>query len=135
MNHQEIEDIITYIEDHPDEWHQLTWARKFRNRSCGSAYCLAGHAVVRAGYKINWQRHSSADTCRDKDGTLHCIRDVAQEVLGLDEGQASWLFAGFNTIDDLKRIAKAFRNGESTADLSWPQETNANWGQLRYCND
>lgn len=111
MNLTEINDIITYIEDHPESWFQGEWARKFHNKTrCGTAYCIAGHAVHRAGYKICWNRGSHATECRRPDGEFDTIQTAATEVLGLTFEQASRLFSGANDMDDLKMIAKDWAN-------------------------
>lgn len=54
---------------------------------CGTAACIAGHAVLNAG----WKPHTSTGTCA-KDNEIHCVWDVAREVLDLTERQAERLF-------------------------------------------
>lgn len=92
VNHDEIDDILDYIEAHPEEWDQETYIKK---RDCGTVYCVAGFAVVRKYHHI------------DEWGMG--VWDQAKDILGLNTDQATWLFARWNTLDDLRRIAKDFR--------------------------
>lgn len=108
-NISEIEAIIGHIEAHPEEWNQHVWARHVH---CGTAYCLAGHAVVRAGAEIRWdERRTLAELCV-LHGRTYTIGSAAREILGLTSRQADHLFNGVNSIQDLKRITKNITNGE-----------------------
>jgi virulence-associated protein VapD len=93
VNHDEIDDILDYIEAHPEEWDQrVTYIKK---RDCGTVYCVAGFAVVRKYHHI------------DEWGVG--VWDQATDILGLNYDQAYRLFQRKNTLDDLRKIAKDFR--------------------------
>lgn len=103
----EIEAIIAYIEAHPQEWDQSVWARK----DCGTAYCVAGHAVIRAGATIVWGTGTQASFC-DLNGRQGPIDVIAQELLGLSDFDAEALFAAENEIADLRMILGDIASGE-----------------------
>lgn len=105
--------IYRYIKAHPKEWEQRLFAARSEH-GCRTAYCLAGHAVVRAGYKLVWEPRFTpmdgwydsswfvADT--DTYGQNLQIAHVARKVLGLNPTDADKLFCATNTLDDLRRI-------------------------------
>lgn len=109
MNLTEIEAIITYVEDHPEEWRQTEWAVR---TECGTAYCMAGHAVVRAGYHVPLVGQNVGSCSCEKGGQWELISIAAAQVLELDHDEALTLFACSNTLDDLKLIVKAWSNGQ-----------------------
>lgn len=92
-------------------WNQGVWAQKENSNICDTAYCQAGEAAVRAGYRIVWgnsiDNHST--TCRrGTNGLVRDIGQVATEFLGLADSEAELYFDGDNSIDDLKFYANAF---------------------------
>jgi hypothetical protein len=105
VNHAEIENIIGYIEAHPEEWNQQDYASRYE---CQTAYCVAGHACVRAGYTFQWEDGRTWATHLDDGHTP--ISHRARQLLGLTDDQAITLFQASNTIDDLKRISKSFHD-------------------------
>lgn len=114
-NVAEMEAIIGYIEAHPEEWDQQLWATKL---DCGTAYCMAGHAVVRAGYSIRWEDSLDGrrvgNTCVDPvNGQVWSIETLARSLLGLTPTEALYLFAASNDLDDLKITVKKIANGEN----------------------
>lgn len=110
---------LEHITAHPKEWDQGAWAVRASSgrRSCGTAYCLAGTALVLDGHRIKWeagQRESAYLT----DGRY--IADAARELLGLDEHEAAELFSGDNSLRHLWECASHLTDGEIEipADLS-----------------
>lgn len=86
-NMAEIDRILDYIIDHPDEWDQNTWTNT--DPVCGTTYCFAGHAVVSAGYKIM----DRGAVIYRPDGSIGVsVGTEAQEVLGLTRWEADELF-------------------------------------------
>lgn len=115
----EIEAIIGYIEAHPDEWDQNVWAERVwaMRETCGTTYCVAGHAVLRAGYQIMWEPRSPyASSAIAPDKRIENIEYAAKSLLRLNPYEAAALFSGSNTLDDLKYITKAIANGEIDED-------------------
>lgn len=106
-NTAELVAIYQYIKAHPEEWDQGVYAKR---TACGTAYCIAGHAAVRAGWKPLWPRREGNATAncldgpRDDDGWLPLFDDVARDILGLTAGQASNLFDAGNGIDDIRDL-------------------------------
>lgn len=113
--------VLTYITEHPEEWEQANWAVR---TDCGTACCVAGHAVAMSGYKFRWSSSwstvpSVAFSVFDADGRVGYIADVAAELLGLDwrdidqyENGVYLLFDVHNTLDDLWRIAGELTDGQ-----------------------
>jgi len=116
INVQLLDQTLAHIETHPREWDQATWR-------CGTTYCFAGRAVVIAGsrwvkrsdrydYESEflladdddraWAATASGLSC-DANETIH-VADRARRLLGLTEEQADDLFAGPNTLDDLRAM-------------------------------
>lgn len=66
---------------------------------CGTAGCIAGHAVLLAGYKAKFAEaehessHLSSYLCRKNGKTLD-VDIVAEKELGLTHEQAYWMFNG-----------------------------------------
>lgn len=93
-------------------WNQSVWAQQTSKNVCGTSYCQAGEAVVRAGYRIVWrdndpENHSTA--CRKGSrGQIVDIGEVATGVLGLTREEADLYFDGDNNLDDLRFYANAF---------------------------
>lgn len=94
---------LEHIEAHPEEWDQLTWR-------CETAMCFAGHAADLTGAQwVGSGKYITADPAIDHpldiwSSGVTSASARAQTVLGLDEDQAAWLFAGSNTLDDLRCI-------------------------------
>lgn len=102
-----------------------------RNGHCKTAYCMAGQAVVQAGYRllysIDYEEDgiASASHCvkqrqtgevnrlglpemEDVEGTQSYISDVARVILGLEYGEATAFFDGDNRVMDLKYLTNQF---------------------------
>lgn len=64
---------------------------------CGTALCVAGHAVVQAGYYIAFPALTAETTiCVDATGQRYDISKLAEHLLGLNTRQAFELFSGNN---------------------------------------
>jgi hypothetical protein len=108
-NAAELVAIYQHIKTHPEEWRQGWWGRR---DACGTAFCFAGHAAVRAGAEPQW--HASVDGVEafdfvmTPDGNAELVDEFAARVLGLDLDEAGEedfpLFSAVNDLDDLRRI-------------------------------
>jgi hypothetical protein len=100
VNVELLKRTLEFIEANPKEWDQKTW--------CGTSCCFAGHAAILAGSRrVEKAREPGALSwahVRRPDGKLGLVWEVAERELGLDEWQASELFAADNTLADLRRI-------------------------------
>lgn len=94
---------------HEEHYEQEEWARK---TSCGTAACVAGHAVLSHGYRLVFEPGNvSTVWCRQvgsKEPLSHSIRMLAREILDLDYYTGEMLFA-------------------ADADKKWPAEFAARW--------
>ena len=78
INTAELFAIYKEITAHPEGWYQGDWAVKRLpepNDVCDTAYCFAGHAVIRAGDRIVWADETagsskSAVSMRNANGGL-----------------------------------------------------------------
>lgn len=102
------------------------------NGTCQSSFCMAGQAVVQAGYRLGVHPGWLGEGVRVQDNTSRCVEqrptgrfwpsgrpvmedvpgrdaesipDVAQEILGITFDERDQFFNGSNTIEDLKIIA------------------------------
>jgi hypothetical protein len=106
-NTAELVAIYQYIKTHPDEWHQFDYGRQ---TACGTAYCVAGWAAVRAGSVPAWLPVDASGARKFQevtrpDGGDQWADEYAAEVLGIDlHGQAGDLFDPGNTLADIRRI-------------------------------
>lgn len=113
VNVERLRAVLEHITAHPEEWNQETWAQR---TPCGTAFCLAGHTVVMAGLKVDWDDAEDGVSSTVKNGSF--IDEVATELLGLDSGASMFghqLFAPYNTLADLWRIAGELTGGEIAA--------------------
>jgi hypothetical protein len=121
---------LEHITAHPEEWKQSFWAsndlregplRRPAIDSCGTAYCLAGHAVLLAGYEFVWE---SPDMAANVALPGELAADAvfaghkAQELLGLTRYEAERLFHSDNSLADLWAMSNAITHG----DIEIPQE-------------
>jgi hypothetical protein len=108
-------DLIAFLEEHPELHVQGYWR-------CSSGMCLAGWAseIYGAG-EWRW-KHDFTETdvptyawgqlvSKDTGETIHA-RELGQELLGLTDVEAAWLFSASNTLDDIKSYAAAIASGE-----------------------
>lgn len=59
-NMEMLDNILDLIDAHPERWDQSTWATEVWEETegeiCGTALCVAGHAVAMKGYHIDYER-------------------------------------------------------------------------------
>jgi hypothetical protein len=109
INVEELRLIVKQIEAHPETWYQRTWAKQ---ESCGTSFCVAGHAVYRAGYDVLWgemlgDTSTATDCAHPESQAVVSISVMARELLGLTEYQSGTLFNGSNSLDDIKAVVEA----------------------------
>jgi len=104
--------VIGVIETHPETHNQHDWGYE---TACGTTMCVAGHAAVLSGAKLNYfdfGNERKAYECTLPDGTITGIDRYAQEMLGLTDEQADNLFYNMNNdLDVIKNIFKDIANG------------------------
>lgn len=126
IDHEALDDVMDFIRKHPQTWRQESWFKTVDREtgeaeyyvqvedvelvnSCGASFCFAGHAAIRAGFpapKIGnneWTRKVIDESGFQWDEE---VSDFAENILGLDHGQAEALFHQDNTIEDLEVIVK-----------------------------
>ena len=128
-NLEELDAIYDHIRSNRRNWLQTTWAR-FRGAKppsrltdpnvCGTSFCFAGHAVLRAGATFYWEENYNSDgwqamDCRLPHRSRETIADAAQRILGLTEFEAQDLFCGSNNLSDIKAVIKRIRARASDA--------------------
>lgn len=100
LNVQLLDEVLTQIDLKPETWRQDVW-------NCGTGHCTGGWAAVLSGWtpvEINSSRIQ-------KDGVYGDTYTVARNALGLTDDQASCLFNGTNTREDLDLIIDAILCG------------------------
>lgn len=125
----ELDAIIANLKKHPERHEQAAYV-VYRGETppmlipvldCGSAFCIAGAAVARAGIGITWYRsltdnhwYANHTTLKDEHGGGRSISSVATDLLGLDWRTADELFAADNTMEDIERIRASLTVTEAT---------------------
>ena len=109
--------VLEHVDAHPDEWTQYTWGVQTTRSSCGTAFCIAGHAATLAGMEPVWKTsgdYVAMDSVMDGDGNTSYVGDAAQRLLGLTPTEGQELFDGGNTRADIQAVAEriAARGGE-----------------------
>lgn len=110
VNVELLRKVLEHITAHPDEHDQEVWARR---TACGTAMCLAGHAVVMTGHRIDWSLLDIGGLATFTT-TGEIIEAVAERELGLDLGQSVELFSAANTLARLWMLAAELTDGEIT---------------------
>ena len=104
--------VLKQIDEHPETWDQEHYIRK---TDCGTACCIAGHAIVLSGHdQIAW--------CVDMTTGSRCgyvlgdesMPMIARIALGITERESCLLFHAKNTREDVQRWSEAIakRAGE-----------------------
>lgn len=106
VNVELLNETLAYIETHPEDWRQGEYR-------CGSGMCFAGWAATLSGRE--WlvpDPDSMASNLLSPEGDeepsmlrggVH-VHEVAERLLGLTDDQGFHLFAGLNTLEDIRRI-------------------------------
>jgi hypothetical protein len=92
-----LQQTLSYIETHPEEWQQGEWR-------CGTNACFAGHAALLAGARWVHPDHQFDDYVITPDAQEVFVADFAQQVLELNGDQASVLFDADNSMANLRHI-------------------------------
>lgn len=127
LNVELLDEIMSYIEAHPRTWNQANWyvnvdpedgsTKHFwrieevtEQNSCGTSFCFAGHVALREGFPapplqngVEWEREVSGERWGE------AVDAFAEKVLGIDPEQAEALFAGENTMADLRNMVTALK--------------------------
>lgn len=109
--------VLDHIDAHPEEWNQAAWMTE---TTCGTACCIAGHAIVFDGTHTLTVANDDVlvdgvSMVRGEDGRWHdAAAIVGAKVLGLTEDEAGDLFHGWNGRADVQHFAEriAARAGE-----------------------
>lgn len=128
----EILGLYRWAKGNPQEHDQKQYARRSKVPAvtCGTAYCLAGKAVERAGEPLHWMttEHSRiewAAYCDLPGGKLGDEIGVrAAELLGLTARQALNLFDPENGLADIRKWIWAFTgiDPETPAVCDWADD-------------
>ncbi len=114
-----LEDVMTYIKDHPEEHDQASFARPDLDNECGTTCCFAGHALLLSGkYALS---NGSVEAffvdketgCRVRDGRIPAH---ATRLLGITDQQSYELFYSAATLDDVELVVKAIQNNPDIED-------------------
>jgi hypothetical protein len=133
-----LEKVLSYIEDHPQEWHQETWA-------CNTAACFAGHTLLLNGFARVYQSPAESawtgllecgpvagdpygwvnsageilhmGKLASPKGDLKHVKETALCMLGLTYRQANRLFHSKNSLCDLQEAVRRLK-ADPTDDLS-----------------
>jgi hypothetical protein len=141
-----MESVIRRIKADPRSWDQMTWAVDYLGGpECGTAYCVAGHAIVESGYEF-LRRDNALVGSRllvvvPENSALRHIADKAEvdlyppnlsrqirlaspgiagaELLGINAEDAGLLFNPLNKFSEILLIIEDF----ATADgYDWPED-------------
>jgi len=113
-----LDEILDYIEIHPEEWDQSIF---FNKTDCGTAFCIAGHAVrlrMPPGWDFNWTGRLLSGVLVDlHDPKAACVSvsSIAQRELGLSSYEADVMFDGGNTLAEIRTMRDALANDLSFA--------------------
>lgn len=88
------------------DWDQTLWWHPGSSKDCHTACCIAGRAVLASGL------HIFNPCCPTVSETGRTVADEAARLLGLNLDQAEELFCSFNSINNLKALAKEFKAQE-----------------------
>jgi hypothetical protein len=107
VNKKLLRRTLAFIEANPRKHKQESW--------CGTRQCFAGWACSLEGWRplsdheqeafVNdddWDCSFDPSSAVKQDGTIAPVEEVAKSLLGLNLYQASLLFDGDNTLDELR---------------------------------
>jgi hypothetical protein len=98
INASLLRQTLAYIETHPAEWNQRTYAACFANHA---ARLAGGRALDPNGMLLAAEDDEAALAARDGSWFVS-VHQRALRVLGVDESQAEDLFHGDNDLDDIR---------------------------------
>jgi len=113
--------VLDHIDAHPQEWNQDLWGVNFplydqwaskEYTRCGTAFCIAGHAVTMAGAEPVWEDDGTMNFVY-YEGQRVFVSDLARQLLSLNYGEVT-LFDSGNSREVIQEIAEeiAARAGE-----------------------
>lgn len=93
------ETVLQRIEEHPEEFDMGTWLRATRRNgepesACKTRACLAGHAMLAAGYELRWYPVTgyaydelASGFIRPDGSAVFSEADEGRELLGLSDDE------------------------------------------------
>jgi hypothetical protein len=107
--------VLEYIEAHPEEHDQNSWAVK--KMSCGTTMCYAGTTLSLAGYQLLWEKLLNGDFAateaqNPRTGEIVSIEEEAAKLLDLTSWEANRLFFEFGNVAHLYEIVNHITDGE-----------------------
>jgi hypothetical protein len=111
---------LAYTAEHLEQWRQGDWATPVeddKGNLCGTTCCFAGNALLVEGYRFQWivlgvfngydliLLGPDGQACGNDDD----IMPLATRLLDLTIWQATCLFDGHNTFEDLERIIRGWQ--------------------------
>lgn len=122
-NIAELERVLTFITDHPEQHKQGSW-------TCNTGACLAGHAALLNGYRKFYENGKAINGELIKDHRHYDVEAEAIKVLGLRQTDAVILFSGTNTRDSIAAMIKDLANGEPLGRWWYIDRTKDRFGGL-----
>lgn len=116
-----LEGALLHIQENPEQWDQLNWIIQ---DDCGTTACVAGHVVLREGHLVRsvWHYFDAdgafgwlTQVTVDGEWVSFNVRDVAQELLGLDSYRTALLFTSSNSLPELWMAFEGISGGTRRA--------------------
>jgi len=111
-NVAELDRVVTFIEDHPEQHNQSLWIRPDPRDNasepwhCGTVGCLAGWTVLLNG----WALVPDDDELVQRGNREESVENVAEEILGLNHNQSYVLFHQAQNVDELRLLTDALKS-------------------------
>jgi len=123
-----LDEVIDYIEEHPEEWSQNSWGSGqgvnpikqddgyfAPGTACGTAFCVAGHVANMKGGRQRWGKGllgglTFISVEVPSSGNFLSVSTFAQLKLGLEREEADVLFDASNTLEQIKEIRDVLAN-------------------------
>lgn len=113
INFERLDAAITYAAAHPAEFDMWDW---FKETSCGTVACLAGTALIQAGYEPRFSAsgriklttvvrtyfdgtYEAEAAAVWREGVAYPVAETAAELLGLTEEQADEIFNACDLVE------------------------------------
>lgn len=102
-----LKQTLEHIKANPESWDQSSWF-------CGTAACFAGHACLlsgdRPGPEIPFAFKGAINDVITAEGVQKFTQDRAEELLGISQREADFLFYQDNRLGDLERMVDNLLN-------------------------
>ena len=129
INFERLDAAITYAAAHPAKFDMYTW---FKQTRCGTTACLAGTALLQAGYEPRFTASGRAEdlelfdedgdpyaiTAVWLDGVAYPVSETAAELLGLTDDQADDIF-NLADLDEVIEMRNAWAAESGVPERSW----------------